>query len=103
MSSACTTDALNVQRTSKLSPFQLLKPNLLAAAEAAAVRTKQLPKPGSGPLKLVFESPPQESDTRCSESGERNNDFVYVKRVDPNGMRIDVHTSSITVTTDIAD
>jgi hypothetical protein len=73
MNSACITAALNVQRT------------LTAELELAA-RTEQLPKPGSGQLKLFLKSPPQESNTRCPKSGKRNNDFVYMERVNPNGM-----------------
>ena len=84
------TDAPNAQRT-LTSQLQL------------TARTKQLPKPDSGQLKLLLKSPPQKSNTRCPKSGERNNDFVYVKRVDPNGMCIDVHKSSLAVTTDKAD
>ena len=84
------TDARNVQRT-LTSQLQL------------TARTKQLPKPGSGQLKLLLKSPPQKSNTRRPKSGERYNDFVYVKRVYSNGVRIDIHTSSLAVTTDIAD
>jgi hypothetical protein len=65
---------------------RLLSPNLLAAAVAAAARSKQLFYPGSGLLYLVPKTPPQVENTRSSKSGEQKNDLVYMERVSPNGM-----------------
>lgn len=74
--------ALNAQRTLTPSRFRLSElAARVAAAAAAAARTKQLFYPGSGLLELFLKSPPHNGEARTRERGERDKELVELKRV----------------------
>lgn len=76
--------ALNAQRTLTPSRFRLSElAARVAAAAAAAARTKQLFYPGSGLLELFLKSPPHNGEARTRERGERDKELVELKRVCP--------------------